>query len=359
MKDRVYLFSPPQVFGGAEVYQIRLAELMHLQQRFTVISPPSPELQRGIAKAGGGFVELNGNGGIAIRLAFLAWLWRNRKTLRQHAAALVLNGRGAAYFAPMVILITGISPVIICHTELTAKGADIKEWLFGWALHFARRAVAVSETVARQHIHRWPALPVSAIPNWIDSAPYKHCPVSQGAGAAPADIAVVGRLAENKGILDILAACSDVGGPDVHFYGEGPLHKTVEEMAACIPSLKAHGHVEALWQQLSRHAILLSASYSESFSYSVAEGIHAGLLCVVSDIPAHRELLGPDYPDALYFSPGDRHGLRAALAAARNYLVRTDGSVADIIGLAKARMHSRNGPDQARKDYCAVLLEAS
>ena len=200
---------------------------------------------------------------------------------------------------------------------------------------------------------------MSAIPNWIDGALYKDSPVSQGASAAPADIAVVGRLAENKGILDILAACSDVAGPDVHFYGVGPLQKTVEEMAASVPNLKTHGHVEALWQQLASHAILLSASYSESFSYSVAEGIHAGLLCVVSDIPAHRELLGPDYPDTLYFSPGDQDGLRAALAAAHNYLAREDGGVADIIGLAKARMRHRNGPDQARKDYCAVLLEAS
>lgn len=358
MKDYIYIFSPPQVFGGAEVYQIRLAELMDIRQKFTVISPASLGLQSGINKAGGCFIELNGSDGVAIRLAFVRWLWSNRKTIDQRAAAIVLNGRGAAYFAPIVKFITGMAPVIICHTELNSQRFEVKEWLFGRALRFARQAVAVSETVAVQHNNRWPTLPIRAIPNWIDSALYGERHISARLNPISVDIAVIGRLAENKGIIDILAACSEADSPTVNFYGEGPLRKTIEEIALRIPGLIVHGHVEELWQYLSHHAILLSASYSESFSYSVAEGIYAGLLCVVSDIPAHRELLGPAYPDELFFSPGDQQGLRAALAAARSYLACTDGSAADVIGMVKARMQARNGSDQARDDYRDVLLKA-
>lgn len=359
MNDHIYIISLPQTFGGGEIYQIRLAELMHIKQRFTVVSPSSPRLQSGILKADGCFVELSGCGGIALRIRVLKWLWLNRKMLREHAAALVLNGRGSAYFAPMVKIITGMAPVIICHTELISKGMNFKEWLFGRALHFGRQSVAVSETVAIQLAQRWPDLPISAIPNWVSSDQYVSRLVASDVDGERADIAVIGRLDENKGILDILAVCSGAELPAVHFYGEGPLHKMIKGIAVSNPGITTHGHIEELWKQLSRHAILLSASYSESFSYSVAEGIHAGLLCVVSDIPAHRELLGPAYPDTLYFSPGDKRGLRTALATARDYFMRDDSTVSDIIGLAKERICHRNGPEQARKNYRAVLLGTS
>jgi glycosyltransferase involved in cell wall biosynthesis len=357
MSDCIYIFSPAQFFGGGEVYQIRLANLLDLRQRFTVISPASPSLQRGLAKYDSSFIELTGQSGVAVRLDFLSWLHRSRSMLRKEAATIVLNGRGAAYFAPAVKIITGIRPVVIYHTALSTKRYSAKELMYRMALYFAKATVAVSETVALQHRQRWPNLQVYAIPNWIESTlPSATAPAMRN---TLIDVAVVGRLEESKGVLDVVTICSSGDSPDIHFYGDGPLRENLEVMSKRLPAVKVHGHVDDLWQQLSQHAILLSASYSESFSYSVAEGIYAGLLCVVSDIPAHRELLGPDYPDALYFVAGDRAGLRAALATAHDYVRRNDGSAVDIIGLAKARMDRRNGAEQARKEYRAVLLDAS
>lgn len=359
MSEWIYVFSPAQFFGGGEMYLIRLASLLNLQQRFNVVSTASPLLQRGLALSNGTFIKLPNSGGVALRISFLVWLVRSRRLLREQAATIVLNGRGAAYFSPAVKVLTGIKPVVIYHTELSTKRYDIKEWICRAALCFAKSTVAVSETVAAQHVKRWPSLKICVISNWIDNSLNSQISAPIERNGKLFDIAVVGRLEKNKGVLDILASCLKPDSADINFYGDGSLRQNVEEAAAKAPYIKVRGHVEELWQQLSRHSILLSASYSESFSYSVAEGIYAGLLCVVSDIPAHRELLGPAYPDTLYFHPGDQQGLRVALAVARNYLAQTDGSAAEIIGLAKARMQSRNGPEQARKAYRAVLLETS
>lgn len=359
MSDWVYVFNPALIFGGGEIYIMRLANLLNLKQRFNVVSAALPLLQRGLAQSNSTFINLPGSGGFAIRISFLAWLFRSRRLLREQAATIILNGRGGAYFSPAVRVLTGIKPVVIYHTELSERRYDVKQWLCRLSLYFAKSTVAVSETVAAQHIQRWHSLKIRVISNWIDYSSNSQFSTPAHGNGKFFDIAVVGRLEKNKGVLDILASCLDADSIDINFYGDGSLRANVEEIATQAPCVKVHGHVEELWQQLSRHAILLSASYSESFSYSVAEGIYAGLLCVVSDIPAHRELLGPAYPGALYFSPGDQQGLRAALAAARSYLAQTDGSADEIIRSAKARMQSRNGPEQARKAYRAVLLEAS
>jgi len=118
--------------------------------------------------------------------------------------------------------------------------------------------------------------------------------------------------------------------------------------------------VDDVEPRLQCHALLVSASYSESFSYSVAEGIHAGLVCVISDIPAHRELLGPEYPETLYFLPGSAEGLGKALDAANQMLRELDGQQAQqIVQRAHERMKTRNSPEEARNAYRTVLFGAA
>lgn len=357
MKRQVYMFSANRAFGGGEMFLIRLAALLDLGDRFVVLSAPVSILQEGLQAARTGFIALPGVSGLASRVAFLQWCWRNRSALREGGAVFVLNGRGAAYFAPAVRWCSGRAPHVVCHTELSAQRGDWKEWLYGQALGAAGTLVAVSETVGAQHRLRWPSLRVVAIPNWLEAAPQAPQPAAQIERSGALEVAVVGRLDQQKGVHDIVRALSATAGIALYVYGDGPMRAELDQTAARLPHLTVHGHVTDLAQRLPRHAVLLSASYSESFSYAVAEGIRAGLLCIASDIPAHRELLGEEYPESLYFAPGNVDAMRTALEAARAMFSDAGGqAAADAIGKAKARLCLRNGPDLARSRYEAVLF---
>jgi glycosyltransferase involved in cell wall biosynthesis len=359
MSKEIYLFSTPSIYGGSEVFQIKLAELLHHDVCMVVVSPPLPPLKKGLLRWGARFIELPATSGLSLRYAFFTWLWRNRTLFRDAGPIIVLNGRGSGYWAPIVRFLTGRAAVVICHTELSLKGNDIKEMLYGISARFAQCVVAVSESVASQHRQRWPQISVQAIPNWIDGADdAKSSPGGLGQGGLDMSlrVAVIGRLAPNKGIENVVAACAELQGLDLHLFGEGPLRDHFTKMAEEMPWLHLHGHVDDLAQRLSGYSFLVSASYSESFSYAVAEGIQSGVLCVISDIPAHRELLGPDYPDFLFFPPGNLGALKQSLQAAEALISKGGGAAAqEAVKKVKARMRVRNAPSAARKSYLKVF----
>lgn len=363
MSKEICIISTGRVFGGAEVFQMKLAALLRGQDiRLVLVSPSLPELKIGLAKLGQEFVDLPVHGWLGLRWALMNWVWRRRKAIRAKNSLVVLNGRGAAYLAPVLRLLTGSAPIVIAQTALSMRSGDLKESLYGMAARFARCVVAVSDSVASQHRQRWPRLVVQSIPNWIDVGEStmedgNHSLAPMGK-ALP--VAVVARLAPGKGVEDVLAACRDEDGIELHVYGDGPLRDQLRHLASRLPGVYFHGHVDDLSQRLSAHSVLLSGSHSESFSYTVAEGIKAGLLCVVTDIPAHRELLGADYPNQLFFPPGDIAGLKHALRAARGLLASEHGAGArQAVSKALARIATRNAPELARQRYLAVFSAAS
>lgn len=357
MSRDLCLLSTTRFLGGGEAFQIKLSKLLYGHMRLVVVSPRLPSLRDGLCQTGADFVELSARGGLALRWRFLKWLWRQRDNIRARGTPVVLNGRGAAYLAPLVRALTGKPPFIIAHTELSMRAHDIKEMLYGVAAHFAGCIITVSDSVAAQHERRWPKLRVESIPNWVD---FGSGVVWGAVQPSPAGVmfnaAIVARLAPQKGVEDVVAGCAEEGGIELHVYGDGPMRDQLCEAGREFAWLHFHGHVDDLPRRLPTHSVLISGSYSESFSFSVAEGIQAGLLCVVSDIPAHRELLGESYPDELFFPPGDRTALKRALAAARAQLSSSDGEGARaVVAAAMSRLRERNSPELARQRYLAVL----
>lgn len=362
MSNELYILSSGNVFGGTQIFQIKLAVLLRDHIRLVVVSPLLPALKSGLAESGAEFIGLPAHGWLTLRWALLRWLWRQRRVIHASGALMVLNGRGVAYLAPMVRLLTGNAPVIISQTALSMRDGDIKESLYGMAARFARCVVTVSDAIAAQHIQRWPGLAVKSIPNWMDDLesstallPQDDLPFSGIIRAA-----VVARLAPGKGVEDVVAVCAELQGIELHAYGDGPMRDQFDKMGGQFAWLHVHGHVDDLSRRLPAHSILISGSYSESFSYAVAEGIQAGLLCVLTDIPAHRELLGDGYPEGLFFPPGDQAALKHALQTARTLLVNDHGAGARrAVSAAMARIAMRNAPAVARQRYLAVLTDAS
>jgi glycosyltransferase involved in cell wall biosynthesis len=361
MNKEVCVLSTGNVFGGAEIFQIKLAALLRSHVHFIAVSPLLPALKRGLTECGAEFVALPAHGWLRLRWALLRWLWRHRRAISKRGVVVVLSGRGSAYFAPIVRLLTKRSPVIISQTALSMKPGDLKEWLYGVTGRFAFCVVAVSDSVAVQHRERWPGFAVQSIPNWIERSPDRTI-LSSKAGAGVSDplwVAVVSRLAPQKGLEDVIEVCREIGGIELDIYGDGPIRDQMHDAGGGAAWLRIHGHVDNISQRLQNSSILLSGSYSESFSFSVAEGIQSGLLCVVTDIPAHRELLGDDYPRTLFFPPGDQVALRRSLQAARRLLCDGSGEGARrAIAGARNRILHRNSPDAARERYLAVFSAA-
>jgi len=115
-------------------------------------------------------------------------------------------------------------------------------------------------------------------------------------------ILYVGRLDYRKGILDLIKAASlladlDMKNLDMKIYivGKGPLKMTIEEYTTKnnLKHVFLLGHVswEELIQLYQNASIFVFPSHYEGLPTVVLEAMSSGLPVVVSDIPAHRDVV--------------------------------------------------------------------
>ena len=90
-------------------------------------------------------------------------------------------------------------------------------------------------------------------------------------------------------------------------YGDGPLKAELEAtiLAQNLSHVHLMGHEREVVDKLSAYDVFVSSSRFEGFGLAVAEAMAAGLPCVLSDIPAHREVGGAE---AWYFSSAEEFG---------------------------------------------------
>lgn len=155
----------------------------------------------------------------------------------------------------------------------------------------------------RQNVSRTDRLHVipNAVPvRVIQSAPPIEAEVSQVADDQKL-ILHVGRLDWEKNLDNLLQALvravqSDRRAKAV-LCGDGPLRKQVQERLAHLApdgSIRLHGYTSDIWRWMRRADVMVSASWFEGSSNAVLEAMAAGCPMVLSDIPGHREAVGPD-----------------------------------------------------------------
>lgn len=118
-------------------------------------------------------------------------------------------------------------------------------------------------------------------------------------------ILVMGRIQKFKNVQFIISAFSKIIGYEdwkIDLVGDGPYRKEIEMM---IENLKLEDRVcmvgwldnksEQLLERLKTASIYVSASQFENCPMSVIESATAGCYPLVSDIPAHRQLLSEEY----------------------------------------------------------------
>jgi glycosyltransferase involved in cell wall biosynthesis len=202
------------------------------------------------------------------------------------------------------------------------SSASPKLWIRRLLARNASGVIANSRAGAASWMRWVPRPAVTYIPNGI--------PYAEIAAAAPADasgygfgnrgplVVYAGRFVSCKNISTLLAAAAAVvrRRPDVRFLlaGEGPERaRAMEEVsrAGLESRIVFAGFVASPWQLMKSADLLVSVSRFEGAPNTVLEAMAAGCPLVVSDIPAHREIL--DESMARFADPGSPAPISAAI----------------------------------------------
>ncbi|MCA1567612.1 MAG: glycosyltransferase [Acidobacteria bacterium] len=165
--------------------------------------------------------------------------------------------------------------------------------------------------------------PLCVIPNVIPLDEITAADSSHVEGFAfdPAEKVVLyaGRIDAGKNVENLIAALACLADEVPYaalICGDGPRRHHVERMAhelGIAHRIFFTGYVENLWGLMKRADALVSLSRFEGCPNVVLEAMACGCPLVVSDIPAHREIL--DERSALFADPDEPKEVAAALKA--------------------------------------------
>lgn len=202
----------------------------------------------------------------------------------------------------------------------------------GWLRKWARYVMILNDGVRQQAIdHGFPPQKLVWMPNPVDTNEFSPADPAERSvlraqfGVPPTSPVILycGRLAGIKALPSLLDA---FGAVSIKFpeamlvlLGDGPDRAALEEQAKRL-QLRAEnihfmGRVDPeqipLWAKISD--IFALVSHSEGFSCALAEAMSTGLACVVSDIPANRQLIRSG--EQGFLTPvGDSKAIAAAIA---------------------------------------------
>jgi glycosyltransferase involved in cell wall biosynthesis len=219
---------------------------------------------------------------------------------------------------------------------LQVWGTDVElarrvPWLVRPLLRRARVVIGASLFLAGE-ARALGARDVRVIPNGVE------IPERVGAPADPPHVLFVGRLSEEKGILDFLAATE--GLPRV-VVGDGPLRPQVPEAIGFVP----HGELGGYYE---RAAVVCVPSHREGYGVVAREAMAYGRPVVATEVGGLADAVTSD--TGVRVSVGDISALRRAIET-----LLGDRELRERLGAAaRTRMHDFR-PEIAARALVAVL----
>jgi glycosyltransferase involved in cell wall biosynthesis len=241
-----------------------------------------------------------------------------------------------------------------------------------WLRKWARSVMVLNNEVYRQAIDRgFASEQLLWMPNPVDTDEFSPASVAQREilrsrlGVPPVAPVVLycGRLATVKDLASLLDAFAlvvrELPEAILILLGDGPNRGELTEQARRLRltenNLRFMGRIPPgeipLWSQLADVFALVSRS--EGFSCALAEAMSTGLPCVVSDIPANRQLIVPEH-QGLLTPVGDHISIAHAILR----LLR-DPELRDRMGREARRTILNNYSIQLVADrYESLMLQA-
>ncbi|MFL5950866.1 MAG: glycosyltransferase family 4 protein [Gaiellaceae bacterium] len=162
-------------------------------------------------------------------------------------------------------------------------------------LRRARLVVAASGALA-DSARELGATRVAVIPSGVDLPP------DVGEEAHPPEVLYAGRLSEEKGVLELVAAASEL---NLVVAGDGPLRSRVPQALGFLP----HDELQRLY---ARAAVVACPSHREGFGVACLEAMAHGRPVVASAVGGLKDLV-VDGETGLLVPPRDAAALRTAL----------------------------------------------
>lgn len=288
-KPRVLLLSATSIFGGGEVYYIKLVKLLLERYELAAVAF-NPKLQSEFENMGirvwrG---EFSPTSSLLSRYTIAAKCLL--KALRDYRPRLVhLNG-GSETFLDLIPRVLGIPVLITYHTYTNASEAFHKRLLRALCFRLAKKVICVSTTV-RDNLHDilWTSNTV-VIPNWVDFA----CEGGHRAtfdGSRAISLLFVGRIEIAKGIFDLLQAMKHLDGVHLDIVGEGSCMSRAMDESVNL-SVTFHGFQENVASFYRNADLFVLPSHSEGHPLVLIEAMSCGVPCLTSNIPAAIETAG-------------------------------------------------------------------
>jgi rhamnosyl/mannosyltransferase len=254
----------------------------------------------------------------------------------------------------VVLLLAGArrgTPILYTHhSALAVRGAETASRVYN-RLHRvlsgrADRILTTSEHYAEEE-RRAGGPPVEVVPWGVDVRPRPLRPHRDG---APLRVLFVGQMRPYKGLEWLIPAVAGRPGLELTLIGDGPHRADYEALAGSAGNILFTGRVsdDDLHRAYDTHdvVVLPSVTQAEAFGLVVLEGMAAGCVPVVSDLPGVRDLVADT---GLVVPRRDADALAAALA----------GLADDRTRLAALRHRARRRAEGLGWDTCVERYEAA
>ena len=226
----------------------------------------------------------------------------------------------------LAAMATGTPWIVSERTAAPAHRTGVKTWL---RVQLGRRANAIvsNSSIGDEYWHaRAGNVKRFVIPNGLPLEEIAAMPPATVADIdVPANEPVVlyaGRLSAEKNaetLVRALRLVADVRPVRGIVCGDGPLGDRISGVIAELDladRVRIAGYVSGLWSVIKRANVLVSVSFFEGSPNVVLEAMACGCPLIVSEIPAHRELL--DDGMAVFVDPGRPRDVADAIESVLN-----------------------------------------
>lgn len=344
-KKKLLMVSTATVYGGAEVYHLRLS--LALGDKFQIIHAVSNKRLHKKLEAQGQkafFFSLK------FKLSYVVMLSRLVGIIVRNGIALVhLNDSRETYFAPILFLFARLW--VTKHTGATGKGVrqKLKSACMSAVLSFCRKVVCVTPYIAQQLSRNYVLKKkIVVIPNWVPDNFLSSGPVTI-TQRNPLNITIVSRLEVNKGHLVLFDAIKDMTGVVLNVVGEGRDGDILRAHAKTLP-VTFRGYQSDILSVYRQSDILVLPSFSEGSPLALLEAMALGIPVVGSDIRGIKQIISNNH-NGMLFPAGDSCYLRKVLVELQNDM----GLRKELGRNARETIRQRYSSGICLKQYDAVL----